>query len=232
MILGVTLFLLMVMLPNLYARLTPEPKDSDIRFEVTFEKIDIKPDVILEPKVLPPPKEIKNTVKYTVPEVVQDEKVILETPPPVVEDLSSAQPGQETIKGDDTEDIIAPPVSSVAASKANLTEVLPAKEELFVHVEQNPEFAGGMGAMSSFLQKNLKYPPQASRAGIQGKVFVTFTVGSDGRIEDVGTIKGIGFGCDEEAVRVIRLMPKWNPGKQGGRPVKVKFTMPISFQLD
>ncbi|CAG5003155.1 hypothetical protein DYBT9275_03075 [Dyadobacter sp. CECT 9275] len=233
MILGVTLFLLMVMLPNLYARLTPEPKDSDIRFEIKLEKVDIKPDAFFEPKTPPPPpKEIPNTVKYTVPEVVQDEKVITESVPPVIEDLSKAQPGQETVEGEGATEIIAPPVSSIGESKANITEVLPAKDEVFIHVEQNPEFMGGMSAMASFLQKNLRYPQKASSAGIQGKVFVTFTVGADGQIENVGTIKGIGFGCDEEALRVIKLMPKWNPGKQGGRPVKVKFTMPISFQLD
>ncbi len=99
-------------------------------------------------------------------------------------------------------------------------------------LEKYPEFPGGEQAFAKYLSKNLKYPSQASRAGIQGKVFVQFTVGSDGKIENAAAVKGIGFGCDEEAVRVVKLMKDWVPGKQSGVPVRVKFTLPIAFQLD
>ncbi len=107
----------------------------------------------------------------------------------------------------------------------------PKEAELFA-VEQAPEFIGGNAAMGEFLRKNLKYPPQAASAGIQGRVFISFVVGADGKIENVQTLKGIGFGCDEEAERVIKLMPKWKAGRQSGTPVRVKFNLPVVFQME
>jgi protein TonB len=86
--------------------------------------------------------------------------------------------------------------------------------------------------MYKFLGKNLKYPTAAQRANIQGKVFLSFIVEKDGSITDIETMKGIGFGCDEEAMRVVKLMPKWIAGKQNGRNVRVKFTIPVFFRLD
>ncbi|TAG69001.1 MAG: energy transducer TonB, partial [Runella slithyformis] len=86
--------------------------------------------------------------------------------------------------------------------------------------------------MMSYLGKNIKYPAAASRANVSGKVYLTFVVNTDGSIQDVQTLKGLGFGCDEEAQRVIRSMPKWKPGKQSGRSVRVKFNLPVSFVLE
>jgi periplasmic protein TonB len=86
--------------------------------------------------------------------------------------------------------------------------------------------------LAKFLQKNLRYPNPASNAGVSGKVYVQFVVGQDGAISKVDILKGLGFGCDEEAERVIKLMPRWAAGKQSGRAVAVKFTLPINFQLE
>lgn len=106
-----------------------------------------------------------------------------------------------------------------------------ASEEIFTIVEDQPEPKGGMAAFYEFVQKNLKYPAQARRMGIEGKVFVQFVVDKDGSINDVQSVKGIGAGCDEEAVRVIKSSPKWKPGKQRGRAVKVRMILPITFKL-
>ena len=104
-------------------------------------------------------------------------------------------------------------------------------EEIFTIVEDQPNPKGGMAAFYEYVGKKLKYPAQARRMGIEGKVFVEFVVDKDGSITDVKAIKGIGAGCDEEAIRVIQTAPKWNPGKQRGRPVKVRMILPITFKL-
>ncbi|MEQ9426569.1 MAG: energy transducer TonB [Cyclobacteriaceae bacterium] len=104
-------------------------------------------------------------------------------------------------------------------------------DEIFTIVEDQPEPKGGMGAFYQYVSKNLNYPNQARRMGIEGKVFVQFVVDKDGTLRDVQAVKGIGAGCDEEAVRVISGAPKWKPGKQRGKPVKVRMILPITFKL-
>ncbi len=104
--------------------------------------------------------------------------------------------------------------------------------EVFTAVEEPPAYPGGMDEMRKFLASNIQYPLEASKNNIQGKVFVSFVVGKDGSIENTEVLKGIGGGCDEEAMRVISIMPKWFPGKQNGNPVRVKFTLPVTFATD
>ncbi len=105
------------------------------------------------------------------------------------------------------------------------------EEEIFQVVEDQPEFPGGMSQLYVYLQKNVKYPPIAKESGIQGRVFVNFVVEKDGSISNVKVLRGIGGGCDEEAIRVVKSMPKWKPGKQRGKPVRVSFNLPIKFTL-
>ncbi|GGB98974.1 energy transducer TonB [Dyadobacter sediminis] len=231
-LMGVTLFLLMVMLPNLYARLVPEPKDSDIAYIVEAKPVDIKIEVPPVPPAAEKPAPAVKMVRSLPPVVLPDNQVEIENIPPTKEELETALPGQENISGIEDLDGIVPPTVPVANDKAIAAEVKPKSDEIFRIVEQAPEYRGGIAAMSAFLQKNLKYPSPAATAGIQGRVFVEFTVGTDGKIENVTAIKGIGFGCDEEAVRVVKLMQNWIPGKQSGAPVRVRFTLPIAFQLN
>ncbi|MCK5855843.1 MAG: energy transducer TonB [Bacteroidales bacterium] len=102
---------------------------------------------------------------------------------------------------------------------------------IFVFVEDHPAYPGGDIARIKYLKKSVNYPMMAIESLIQGTVYVTFVVEKDGRITDVKVISGIGGGCDEEAVRVIKKMPKWNPGKQRGIPVRVQINVPIKFKL-
>ena len=104
-------------------------------------------------------------------------------------------------------------------------------DEIFTIVEEQPSPVGGMKAFYDYVFDNLNYPPRAARMGIEGRVFVEFIVERDGSLTDVKVAKGIGGGCDEEAVRVISEAPKWNPGKQRGRAVRVRMIMPIVFKL-
>lgn len=104
-------------------------------------------------------------------------------------------------------------------------------DEVFTIVEDQPEFPGGMAAFYKYVGDNMDYPSQARRMGIEGRVYVQFVVDKDGSVTEVKAVKGIGAGCDEEAERVLREAPKFKPGKQRGRPVKVRMVLPIIFKL-
>ena len=104
-------------------------------------------------------------------------------------------------------------------------------DQIFLVVEETAAPTGGMPAFYEYVGKKLKYPAQARRMGIEGKVFVEFVIERDGSITDVKAIKGIGAGCDEEAVRVLQSAPKWKPGKQRGKPVRQRMVLPIAFKL-
>lgn len=106
-----------------------------------------------------------------------------------------------------------------------------ATEEIFVVVEQQPEFPGGMSALMKFLSDNIKYPVIAQENGIQGRVITNFVVERDGSITDVNVVRGQDPSLDKEAVRVIKTMPRWKPGQQRGKPVRVRFTLPVQFRL-
>ncbi len=106
------------------------------------------------------------------------------------------------------------------------------KDSVYNIVEQMPEFPGGTNALLKYVANNIHYPEKAKDAGIEGRVFIGFVIRKDGSVSDVKVMKGIGGGCDEEAVRVINSMPKWTPGRQKGEPVNVNYSMPINFKLD
>lgn len=105
------------------------------------------------------------------------------------------------------------------------------QEEVYTVVEQSPSFPGGDEGRITFLQENINYPKKAKKKGIQGTVYVTFVIEKDGSITDVRLLRGIGGGCDEEVIRVVKKMPKWNPGKQRGKHVRVQFNMPVKFTI-
>ena len=115
----------------------------------------------------------------------------------------------------------------VAKEEVKQTE----EEVIFQVVEQMPEFPGGMSEAMKFLAKNIKYPVAAQQAKIEGRVIVQFVVGKDGSISDVHTVRSVSPELDAEAIRVVSMMPKWNPGKQRGKAVSVSYTMPIMFRL-
>ena len=105
------------------------------------------------------------------------------------------------------------------------------ENQIFVFVEEYPEFANGEENLYKYLGSNIKYPHEALENGIQGTVVVKFVVEKDGSISNVKAVRKIGGGCDEEAVRVVKRMPRWKPGKQSGKPVRTEFTLPIQFKL-
>ncbi|WP_234736470.1 M56 family metallopeptidase [Tellurirhabdus bombi] len=105
-------------------------------------------------------------------------------------------------------------------------------DKVFTVVEQKPEFPGGIEALQQYLARHIRYSAAAARSNIQGTVFVDFIINQNGAVSDIKVQKGIGYGCDEEAVRVVSQMPNWTPGKQNGEPVSVKYTIPVRFMLE
>jgi protein TonB len=229
---SVSLCLLLVAVPFVVEKVWP----------TTVVVPEIPVDVFIEPQVYdldhkptPPPAPQRREVVVArpadqVPEVVKDELV---KPTPEAKPMRDAEPGEITgpvaIPGSKEIGIAGPPTTGGSDSSATAS---PAPAAPFIHVEFMPEFAGGQDALRQYLQRNLRYPRQALAEGISGKVFVAFTVQSSGIISDVQVLKGMGYGTDEEAARVIKAMPAWTPGRQNNHPVAVRYTLPITFRYE
>ncbi len=159
--------------------------------------------------------------------------------PQVAEILDIVDNNEEIVEekietSESTTEAISGPVAQVSGPVATgpvVTEEASDEGEIFQVVEQMPEFPGGMQALMAYLSKNIKYPSVAQDNGIQGRVFISFVVNKDGSIVDPEVIKSVDAALDKEAMRVIKAMPKWNPGKQRGKPVRVKYTVPVLFRL-
>jgi protein TonB len=155
-------------------------------------------------------------------------------PPPIEQPVIQEISDEENIE-DKVEVIFDVDVKEATVIKEIvITDVLVPDEkvaEIFDIVETQPTPPGGMTAWNEYLSKNLKYPTQARRMGVEGNVILVFVVNTDGSIQDVEVLRGIGGGCDEEAIRVVSGAPKWEPGKQRGRPVRTRMRLPIRFKL-
>ena len=121
---------------------------------------------------------------------------------------------------------------SFSYNNTGISEYNVNSEKIFTVVEVMPEFSGGINALMKYLSDNIKYPEEAKKEGIQGRVFVNFVVEKSGKVNNVNVIRGIGGGCDEEAIRVISSMPDWKPGLENGKAVRVDYNIPIKFALD
>ena len=130
------------------------------------------------------------------------------------------------VKGNDEEN-----GADIADLKQVVTQAEPEPEKVFDMVEQMPAFPGGMQELMVYLGKNIKYPTIAQENGTQGRVIIQFVVERDGTISDVRVARGVDPGRGRDAVRVVKSMPKWIPGKQNGKAVRVKFTVPVMFRL-
>ncbi|MDI9867040.1 TonB family protein [Flectobacillus sp. DC10W] len=233
-LIGVGAFGLALSTPFIWASQNSRDKRE---VEITLQDVKLPPAEEKKIELPEPPKpetpvEPVKQIKYLAPEIVTDEREI--ELPPTQEELaeSKAAIGPENVDGAEIE---MPPVDPDLANTKPAIEapvhVEKTEESIFTTVEKMPEYKGGIRALGEYLNKNLKFPSQAQRAGVGGKVFVSFVVMGDGSISQLSVSKGIGFGCDEEALRVVSKMPNWIPGKQSGRPVSVRFTLPITFQI-
>lgn len=223
LIISVIIFTGLVSAPVIMNYLSSGDTDTNERpVEVTVELTEPPPIDENEPPPPPPPPPPPTieTVKFT-PPVVVDREIVEEEQPPPQEVLSETNVGVVTQEGDENATEL-PPEPVIAD---------PDEGKIFTYVEEMPTFPGGETAMYEYIQKNIKYPPLARENGITGRVYINFLVDKEGRISNVKLLRGIGYGCDEEALRVIKAMPAWKPGKQNGRPVQVSYNMPVNFTL-
>jgi len=188
----------------------------------SYDKREIDPSLLRQTEVVeeemveitkqeePKPQPVEVPKQTTQLEIVQDD---VET-----EDINiNADVQQDEV----IEDYVAPEVVE--------EEVV--EQEIFQIVEEMPSYPGGEKALLEYVFKNIKYPQIARETGIQGRVFVGFVVEPDGSVSNVKILRGIGGGCDEEAMRVIKSLPKWKPGKQRGKAVRVSYQIPVVFKL-
>ena len=182
-------------------------------------------------------KYVVTDTEFLFEEEVEIQQTSQETPPPppppavqevevlnVVEDNVETETIEVSTEETETEVVIAAPVEAPVEEEE--------EEVVFVVVESMPEFPGGQQALFKYLSENVKYPVIAQENGIQGRVICQFVVNKDGSIVDVEVVRSGGDpSLDKEAVRVIKTMPKWKPGKQRGKPVRVKYTVPVNFKL-
>jgi len=184
---------------------------AEEEIEMTRQEEDAPP-----PPPPPPPAEQQEQVVAEVLSIVEDSadvgnQILMST--------------EDTQREAQTQTYVAPSIAVVEVAEVE------SEETIFVIVEKQPEFPGGDAARLRFLNDNIKYPVIAQENGIQGRVTCQFVVNIDGSIVDIEVMRGIDPSLDREAVRVIGLMPRWTPGEQRGKPVRVRFTLPIQFRL-
>ncbi|MCR5068199.1 MAG: energy transducer TonB [Prevotella sp.] len=175
-------------------------------------------------------EKVKSSIKFTAPVIKKDNEVRPEDMMKSQDEILSTNTaiGAFDVKGNDEAGEV------LKAKEVIATEPVKPKEEenkVFDVVEQMPSFPGGQGALMNYLNSNIKYPVIAEENGIQGRVVVQFVVGKDGSISNVHVVKSVDPSLDKEAVRVVKNMPRWIPGKQNGQSVTVRYTLPVTFRL-
>ena len=206
--------------------------DTDVELSKLAQKKETKVErkepikVEVEQKVV---EKVKSSVKFTAPEIKKDDEVKPEDEIKSQDDLAKTNTaiGTFDVKGNDEAEGV------VLKANEQAIDEKPKEEEtkVFDVVEQMPEFPGGQAALLKWIGDNIKYPAIAEENGIQGRVVCTFVVERDGSVTDVQVARSIDPSLDKEAVRVLKKMPKWIPGRQNGSAVRVKYTVPVTFKL-
>jgi protein TonB len=187
-------------------------------------------------QVAPPPAPVVRPPAQTVPTVKADE-LVKKDDKPIAPTITAVEPstietpgatGPAIGTGDGKTGVLG---GNGPGTDSNSTKATGSPAP-FITAEVMPEFMGGQEALQRYMQRNLRYPSLALRNNIEGKVFISFTVQADGSIADVEVLKGLGFGTDEEAARVVKKMPPWKPGMQNKHSVAVRYTMPITFRYE
>lgn len=191
--------------------------------EVKQKKVEVEPERVVE--------RVKSSIKFTAPVIKKDEEVKPDEELKTQDELMSTKTaiGSFDVKGNDDAN------GEILKAKEVIAEPEPPKHEeenkVFDIVEQQPLFPGGHAALMKYLSENTKYPVVAQENGVQGRVTVQFVVEKDGSISDVHVLRGVDPSLDKEAVRVVKSMPRWTPGKQNGITVRVNYRVPVLFRL-
>jgi protein TonB len=235
-LLATALIALLIAFPILIQRIWPSATVAADIIELPQPVIEFQRIEIPTTAVTPPPPAGKPQVvtvrpsAETAPTVVPDElaKPTIDKPQNAVDVEGPVVVGPVATEGTGLGQVGSVGTGNdTAARPVVATEMKP-----FIHVEEMPDFVGGPSALAKYLQRHLRYPASALRESVSGKVFVAFTVNTDGSIKDVEILKGLGYGTDEEATRVISAMPAWKPGRQNNHAVPVRYTLPITFRYE
>lgn len=188
-------------------------------------KVEKKAPVVVQPERVI--EKVKSSVKFVAPVIKKDEDVAPEDELKSQEELAKSNTaiGSFDVQGNDEE------AGEVLKAKEVIAQPEEEEAKVFDVVEVMPQFPGGPQALFEYLSKNIKYPVVAEENGVQGRVIVTFVVEKDGSITDVQVVKSVDPSLDKEAMRVVKSMPNWIPGKQNGSAVRVKYTVPVTFRL-
>jgi protein TonB len=228
LIIGVVVFVVLISANTIINAISGFIPKAKPKVKITNVVLAPPPVDIKKPPPPPPPEPPKpkvDQVKFPPPVVKPDVEV--KDKPPTVKELEVADPGTKNVKGDKNADVtIDEPVGN-ADTKVTEDD----GNKIFTSVEQVPEFPGGLDAFYKYLGKAIRYPAVARENNTQGRVIVSFVCEKDGSLTDVKVARDIGDGCGDEAVRVIKASPKWKPGIQNGRPVRVAYSVPVNFTL-
>ncbi len=197
-----------------------QKKETKVERKEEVKKIEVEQKVV---------EKVKSSVKFTAPEIKKDDEVKPEDEIKSQDDLAKTNTaiGTFDVKGNDEAEGVVLKANEVAVDEKPKEE----ETKVFDVVEQMPEFPGGPAALMKWLSDNIKYPAVAEENGIQGRVVCTFVVERDGSVTDVQVARSIDPSLDKEAIRVLKKMPKWIPGRQNGSAVRVKYTVPVTFKL-
>lgn len=201
-----------------------QPKKKEAKVERKVE-VEEKKEVI---------KEVKSSIKFTAPVIKKDAEVKPEDEMKTQDQIMKTNTaiGALDVKGNSDQGEILKVTQRVETEPVKAEAPKPEVEnKVFDVVEQMPSYPGGQGALMQFLQSNIKYPVVAQENGVQGRVTISFVVERDGSITDVAVARSVDPSLDREAMRVVKSMPKWIPGKQNGQAVRVKYNVPVSFRL-
>jgi protein TonB len=207
------------------------PKEREVMTEVTvlsqLDEPEVKQEEMKKAEpIAPPPPALKSSIKFTAPVIKKDEEVNDEEILKTQDELTQAKAAISIadVKGNDEEH-----GQDIADLKQVVTQA--ADDQVFDIVEQKPTYPGGAQALYSWIADHMHYPVIAMENGIAGRVVCQFIVGSDGTIRDVKVVHSLDPYCDKEALRVISIMPKWIPGKQNGKAVAVRYSIPVIFRI-
>ncbi|GAA3964103.1 energy transducer TonB [Mucilaginibacter dorajii] len=231
LIYAIVFFVLVVSMPTIIAKIKGFIPKADDKVKITDVVLLPPPPVDQTKKPPPPPPEPPkpkvDQVRFP-PPVVKPDNEVKEKDPPTVKELAVADPGQKDQKGDPNQEIrIDEPVGN--SDIKQVVEEDPNK--IFASVENLPEFPGGVEAFGRYLGKTIRYPAVDRENGTQGRVILTFVVERDGSLTDIKVSRSLSQGTDAEAIRALKSSPKWKPGIQNGRPVRVQYSVPVSFTL-
>jgi protein TonB len=224
LIIGAIFFSIALAAP-LIIDLLPQGAEDDMDRDIKITAIKLPPKKKEEPKLNipppPPPPPKVDQVKFVKPVVAKAEEVT-EEPPKIIE-MKEKKIGAETIKGDPDA------VLTVAPVGPGPTKIVEEDNQIYntAGIEVKPEFPGGMAKFYKYVGDNYRAPDEE---GLKGKIYVTFVVEKDGSLTDIKVLRDIGYGTGKEAIRVLDRSPRWNPGVQNGKPVRVLYSLPITIQ--